>query len=89
VKSELTDDFRACFEKLPNRIKRQARASYQSWKMNPHHPSLEFKRVGRKSPIYSIRVGIGWRALGLKQRNNVTWFWIGSHASYDRLLKQM
>jgi hypothetical protein len=88
VKSELTDDFRACFRRLPKSIKRQARKNYQIWKDNPQHPGLEFKRVGKKSATYSIRVAIGWRALGLRQSDTIVWFWIGSHAQYDRLLKQ-
>jgi hypothetical protein len=89
VKSELTDDFLNCFRKLPKRIQKQARKSYRRWKTDPGHPGIDFKRVGNKSPVWSVRVGIGWRALGLKQSDNVLWFWIGSHAEYDRLLKQM
>jgi hypothetical protein len=89
VNSKLTDEFRACFRRLPKRIKRQARKNYKLWKANPHHPGTDFKRVGKKSPIYSVRIGIGWRALGLKQANTVLWFWIGSHADYDQLLKGM
>jgi len=88
VNSELTDEFLACCRRLPDRIKRQARKTYAVWKIRPHHPSLEFKRVGKRSPIYSVRIGIGWRALGLKQRDSVLWFWIGSHAEYDHLLRQ-
>jgi len=88
VNSELTDDFLVCFRKLPERIRRQARKNYQLWKANPHHPSLNFKCVGSKSPIYSIRVGIGFRALGLKQDETILWFWIGSHSDYDQLLKK-
>ncbi|MGD1276542.1 MAG: hypothetical protein ABR964_04885 [Tepidisphaeraceae bacterium] len=88
MNSELTDDFVVCFRRLPARIKRQARRCYQIWKANPAHPGVDFKRVGVKSPIYSVRVGIGWRALGLKQGQTILWFWIGSHAEYDRLLRQ-
>ena len=47
---------------------------------------VDFKRVGVTSPIYSIRVGIGWRALGLMGKRSIHWFWIGSHAEYDKLL---
>jgi hypothetical protein len=45
--------------------------------------------VGRRSAVYSIRVGLGWRALGLVEHDTVTWFWIGSHAEYDRLVKRV
>ena len=53
------------------------------------HPSLDFKRVGKNVSVYSVRVGIGWRALGLKENDVVVWFWIGSHAEYDRLLRKL
>jgi len=88
VKSELTEDFLAHFRKLPGRIQQQARKNYRLWKANPRHPGIDFKRVGINAPIYSVRIGIGWRALGLKQRDTILWFWIGPHAEYDRLLKQ-
>ena len=88
MNSEVTDEFLACFRRLPERIKRQARKNYQIWKANPLHPSIDFKRVGVRSPVYSVRVGIGWRALGLKLDDTTLWFWIGPHAEYDRLLKQ-
>ena len=35
------------------------------------------------------RIGRGWRALGLLESVTFTWFWIGSHADYDRLLSQL
>jgi len=89
VNSELSEEFLACFRHLPARIKRQTRKNYRIWKSNPNHPGVDFKRVGRKSPVYSVRVAIGWRALGLKNANSILWFWIGSHAEYDRLLKQI
>jgi hypothetical protein len=88
VISHLTKDFRACFKRLPASIKKQSRKAYELWQNDPQHPSLDFKRVGKKSAVYSVRVAIGWRALGLKQYDEILWFWIGSHANYDRLLKQ-
>lgn len=53
---------------------------------DPAHPSLQFKRVHAKEPIYSVRVGLGWRAVGVRSDDTVVWFWIGSHAEYDNLL---
>jgi len=87
VKSELTDQFLQCFGRLPDRIKQQARKSYRLWKKKPSHPSVNFKLVGKKSKIYSVRVAIGWRALGLMDGNTMLWFWIGPHAEYDQMLK--
>lgn len=87
--SHLTDDFIKHFQKLPSRIKKRARKSYKLWKKDPNHASLKFKKVSQSKLIYSIRVGIGWRALGLKQGDTVVWFWIGSHSDYDKFLKQL
>ena len=85
--STLDDAFIACFKRLPARVRQTARKNYRLWKADPGHPSLDFKRVARKSDVYSIRVGIGWRALGLLEDDTIQWFWIGSHAEYDRLLR--
>ena len=86
MNSQLTDDFLACFANLPDRVKAQARKSYRLWRENPAHPSLHFKKVHGHEDLYSVRVGLGWRALGLLEGNTVTWFWIGSHADYDNLI---
>jgi len=87
--SSLTDDFREGFRKLPQRIQQQARKNYKLWKQNPHHRSLEFKKVHHSRPIYSVRVSIGWRAVGIKRGDEVSWFWIGSHAQYDLLISKL
>jgi hypothetical protein len=89
VKSQLAADFISCFRELPARIQRLARKNYKPWKVNPSHPGVQFKLVGKRMPVYSIRVGIGWRALGLKVDNVIVWFWIGSHAEYMKLLRYL
>jgi hypothetical protein len=85
VKSQLTEDFVACFRRLPDEIKELAR-NYRLWRENSQHPSLQFKRVNKREPIYSVRVGSGFRAIGLWQGDTITWYWIGTHAEYDRLI---
>ena len=52
-------------------------------------PGLQFKLVGKRRPAYSIRVGIGWRALDLKIDGAIVWFWIGSHAEYEKIVVEM
>ncbi len=86
MNSQLTSDFLACFAKLPEAVKEQARRCYQMWRDNPAHPSLHFKRIHGQEGLYSVRVGLGWRALGLVEGNTISWFWIGSHAEYDTLI---
>jgi hypothetical protein len=86
VRSLLTEDFLECFAKLPDEVKAHARRAYGLWKANPQHPGLQFKRVSNSEPLYSVRVGRGWRALGLLEERTITWFWIGSHGDYDHLI---
>lgn len=89
MKSFTTEKFRKAFEKLPLHIQRKARVSYQFWKENPFHPSLQFKQIHTIKPIYSVRVGIGWRAVGVKGDDEIVWFWIGSHEEYNKLISQL
>ncbi len=90
MKSELDKDFIILFNKLPERIKITARKNYKLWKENSQHPSLEFKKLKTKENICSIRVGIGWRALGVfKDKDTIIWFWIGSHEEYNKLISIM
>ena len=72
---------------LPEAVQRQAHEAYELWKKNPYHPSLQCKRVDNRDPIYSVRVGRGYRALGWLAANTITWYWLGNHDDYDRLLR--
>ena len=87
--SRRTEDFIAAFSRLPNHIKRLARKNYRLWMRDPSHPSLDYKRVGHRSAAYSVRVGIGWRALGVLEHDTMIWFWIGSHADYDGIVRRL
>ncbi|MCY3549770.1 MAG: hypothetical protein OXH39_04865 [Candidatus Poribacteria bacterium] len=88
MNSHLTRDFLARFRQLPENVKEKTRKNHRLWQQNPNHPSLRFKRVHTIEPIYSVRIGIEWRALGLREGNAIHWFWIGPHDEYDRLLRQ-
>ena len=59
------------------------------WIDNPSHPSIRFKKVHDTEPIYSARVDLDWRALGVLEAGSVVWFWVGPHDEYDALLKRM
>jgi hypothetical protein len=89
VKSRITKSIRKHFEGLPEDAKKQAKKAYAIWRENPYHRSLQFKRVSPRQPVYSVRVGLGWRALGLLEGDMVYWFWIGSHAQYEELLNRL
>ena len=75
--------FWACYRALPPVVRELADKNFSLLKQDPLHPSLHFKRIGR---YFSVRVGQHYRALGVEGPDGVLWFWIGSHADYDRLL---
>ena len=86
MKSRTTERFRKAFAELPAHVQRQARSAYLLFQSNSEHPSLRFKRVHASRDIVSVRVGLGFRALGVQDSDTVIWFWIGAHADYDRLI---
>jgi hypothetical protein len=75
--------FWECYRELPIPVQRQADRNYELLKSNSDHPSLHFKKIGE---YFSVRVGLRYRALGTELEDGVLWFWIGSHAEYDKLL---
>ncbi len=89
MNSVLTAGFLDRLGRLPDSVRQQASHAYALWRTDPHHPSLQFKRVSQRQAIYSVRVGLGHRALGLWEGDTITWFWIGSHAEYDTLLARL
>jgi len=68
-------------------MQEKLRASYRLWSTDPTHPSLRFKKVHATRPIYSVRIDLDWRAVGVLNGDTVVWFWIGPHAEYEKLLR--
>jgi hypothetical protein len=68
---------------LPPHVQNLADQAYSRLKQDPRHPSLHFKKVGR---FWSTRIGAHHRALAVEALAGLVWFWIGTHADYDRLL---
>ena len=75
--------------RLPTRVRLQARDAYVLLQRNPNHPGLRFKRLQGEEALYSVRIGLRYRALGRLEGETVVWFWIGSHAEYDSDLKRL
>jgi hypothetical protein len=86
IPSRTTRAFREAFASLPNGVRRQAERAYRLFRRDPRHPSLRFKKVDKEGNIYSVRIGLGYRALGVMEGSIVVRFWIGSHAECDRTL---
>jgi hypothetical protein len=73
--SRATADFWACFERPPGNVQATATAAYALWSANPRHPSLHFKPVpSAQEDVWSVRIGIHWRALGVREGDVMIWF---------------
>ena len=89
MNSTTTDQFWMRYAALPAEAKKRAREAYALFISDPYHPSLHFKRIHSTRPTFSVRIGLHYRAVGILDEQEITWFWIGSHADYDRLVRQL
>ena len=86
MKSFTSRRFREMYANLPGTFNSARTAPTNSSGANPSHPGLHFKKVDHDNLIYSARVGLGYRALGRMDGEDIVWFWIGPHSEYDKLL---
>ena len=86
MNSNTVPSFWEAYRALNEPVRRAARKAYRLWAANPFHPSLHFKCVIEDESVWSVRVTLGYRALGILDGDMVTWFWIGSHDDYDRFI---
>ncbi|MBI2434041.1 MAG: hypothetical protein HYV26_14360 [Candidatus Hydrogenedentes bacterium] len=87
MNSKTTPSFWKHYWALPVEIRQRARHAFMLWCDNPAHPSLFFKRIKESQPLYSVGIGMAYRAVGLLKGDTVTWSWIGAHDAYEELIK--
>lgn len=85
MKHTTSSRFWRCFNALPYEVQALARKNFELLKRDPSHPSVQFKPLGG-GRLFSARVGLHYRALGLPTTQGVHWFWIGTHGEYDKLV---
>ncbi len=89
MNSHTTERFRRALAALPTDIRQQAREAYRLFRDNPLHPGLRFRQVHPTLPVYSARINVEYRAVGIRTDNTIVWFWIGKHSEYERLLRNL
>ena len=89
MKSVTTEKFRLLFASATSERQARIKDAYRLWKDNPGHPSLRFKKVHTRLPIYSVRVDLDLRAVGILEDGTLVWFWVGPHPQYEALLKSL
>jgi hypothetical protein len=82
LKHTTSSRFWRCFDALPSEVQALARKNFELLKRDP---SVQFKPLGG-GRLFSARVGLHYRALGLPTTQGVHWFWIGTHGEYDKLV---
>jgi hypothetical protein len=89
VKSRRTRKFHDLYNTLSPAVQHQADKAYAQFEKDPDHAGLNFKPVGGDPVWYSARIGINYRAACVRgDDGSYVWFWIGTHAEYDKLLRQ-
>jgi hypothetical protein len=84
MKSAVLPSFWKAYDSLDEQTKRRAQRAYQLWADDPFYPSLHFKCINSQENIWSARVTLAIRAVGVMDDDTVTWFWIGNHDDYER-----
>ena len=84
MKHFASPSFWICYGELPLSIRKLADKNFALLKANPKHPSLHMKKVRK---YWSARVGRKYRVLGVEVEEGLIWFWIGTHAEYDKLVQ--
>lgn len=81
-------DFWKEYRALSAYVRERADKQFALLKVNPRHPSLQFKKLieHRGQQIWSARVTRKYRALAVKVDDDYVWFWIGEHEEYEDLI---
>jgi hypothetical protein len=85
LRHRAVESFWQGYDRLPIKIRTLADENYGLLRDDASHSSLRFKEV--KSDLWSVRIGLHYRALAYLDPDGFTWFCIGIHAEYDRLIK--
>ncbi|HEY9079465.1 hypothetical protein [Magnetovibrio sp.] len=76
------------FDDLPEDVRKLAEKNYQLWKDNPKNVGLRFKQIHPSLPVYSFRVGLKHRTVGIETPDGkVAWFWVGSFNTFKSMIE--
>ncbi len=82
-------DFRKCLSKLPREARGAIYEYYKRWKEDPFGTSFYFKPIDKDKGIWSVRAGDHHRAFGVRDGEEITWFWVGTHEEANGSIKRV
>lgn len=50
------------------------------------YPALNWELIDQEERTYTVRVGLGYRAMCVEEDGDYTWFWIGSKGDWERFV---
>jgi hypothetical protein len=71
MNSQALPQFWKLYGQLPSEVRRAAVKAYRSWRIHPCAPGLQFKLVGKRRSVYSVRITDAYRALGVLEGDTV------------------
>ena len=89
-KNKTTRQFREQYSRLPLVVQALTRIACEMFDANLNHRSLRLHQLkvtsGSKAEqeSYSISINMQYRAIYVVQHGLNIWYWIGSHADYDK-----
>ena len=87
-----TREFRELFDRLPASVQELARRAFAAFVDNPAHPGLRHHALRDNSKgshlpgSFSVSISMKYRAVYAGRGNVNLWYWVGTHADYDRLI---
>lgn len=84
MKSVPTSGFWKLYHLLPEAVHKEARMAFRLFSQNAAHPGLRFERLRCQPDSWSVRITRDYRAVGRRHDDVMIWYWIGSHAEFDK-----
>ena len=84
MKSATLPSFWKTYHVLGKSIQRRAKKAFTLWTDDPFYPSLHFKCINTEENLWSLRVTLNYRAVGIWEGDRIVWFWIGNHDDYEQ-----
>ena len=91
-RSRWTTSFAYQVGELPAYVQKLVEKAIRLWEANPKHRSLRLhplkdtKKGRHVTGSFSISLNMQYRALYVMEGETALWYWVGSHADYDRFI---
>jgi hypothetical protein len=66
-----TRQFWRLFRDLPPEIQADAKRAYRTFRTNAALPGLPFKKLEGEDDVYSVRIGLNYRALAVRAKERI------------------